>query len=681
MYMVPFAIYPISREVYKNKIMNKKIGQMQRSTLKQLCSPDEGMPIESAFVLENVYNSDDINTTNPQECYLYVENKHQFIIKDCTKNNYKGTNVNNNDNEDKFELEFEWHPTKYDVWGDVINWKNEYKNLMKCICDKFGLVQNDRLRLRLVGSDNSISSCIKNKIDLQICWGDFKDQDRFKTILVEGNETLQQIADRHIINIDIDINSNYNDYVVSFSCDKSAKVIVNKNDKDKLANEMMKKLVQVMMTDESIFFKTYKIIMNGNYQDSIQDYVRLQNVLQYLIDSDIKKARQTRLRLTVQRADKRFIFSFDDGYQISWMCNMNGNNYNDFNQLKWFLANASHLTCCGFMRRYMHISKMMIDDIAVIVSFYFANKFNDNLPILFDIDHKDNEITVQNNFLKNYNMGCQLEKDNFKQYCNLLRVHNISSNMESIYFGMGMSSVSGCKTVIISPQLQHKKNFTEYFVFKHNNIDDGHKNWNDINITNREKCYKRLFLYLKKITNHDIDDMRSEYPYLPFAVYPMSRQTYTRKILNQKIDKSQIGTLRKLCSPDENLHIDNDNKLDMVYNRYGSMNGQECYLYVENRHYFIINCSNEWEELEWHPRTYQCRDPKNEYENLRRCICDKFHLNNDASLKLKFAHDQDMDNKSLFKDIKYYYDLEIRWRELKYDCKRFGRIFVDGKRT
>ena len=205
----------------------------------------------------------------------------------------------------------------------------------------------------------------------------------------------------------------------------------------------------------------------------------------------------TKQTTTTQHTDKTFVFSVGGGYQVSWMCNMNGNH--DFNQLKWFLANASNLVCCGFMRRYL--SNMSIADIATIVSLYFAHKFNDNLPILFDINHQDNEIIAQNNILQNYGIEYQMNRDNFKQYCKLLTNTNVL-NIKSIHFGVGLNTIDGRKTVIISPQIQVTKNFTEYFIFKHNEINAKGENY-----TARDwwvVCYKRLILYLEKITNHEM---------------------------------------------------------------------------------------------------------------------------------------------------------------------------------
>ena len=343
------------------------------------------------------------------------------------------------------------------------------------------------------------------------------------------------------------------------------------------------------------------------------------------------------------------------------------------------------------MGRYL--SSIRIDDIAMVVSLYFANKFNDDLPMFFDIEHKDNEIIVESNILNNYGIRYQMNKDNFGQYCNLLTNTN-TFDIKSIRLGMGLNSIGGCKAVITSPQLYHKKDFRDYFIFKHNEINDDHTNSSDVD--DWEECYKRLILYLEKVTNHeleidgrdndkfDIDDIDIDYEELPFEIYPISRQTYKNKILNKTIDRSKIRGLRKLCSPDEDTPVEDYPELEDLYDDSDySTNGKECYLYVEDKQYFIVKYSNSSRkmitnedecEFEWHPRKYEpwgeVENWENEYKNLLKYIRDTFGLVEDDSLILKTANDdlviEDADQLCCY------------WPEIEDDPQQFKTILVDA---
>ena len=126
--------------------------------------------VDDGDVLEEFFDEDDEN----DDLYFFIENKACFVI-------YHGKKV------------FYWKPDNLkDV--DDIDWDKEFLSMKKDICDYFGLINNDKLKM-VNGEDKEVK--IEQGGDIEEMWSNAWDDDdeTYLKILVNGDPLVEFVID------------------------------------------------------------------------------------------------------------------------------------------------------------------------------------------------------------------------------------------------------------------------------------------------------------------------------------------------------------------------------------------------------------------------------------------------------------------------------------------------------
>lgn len=169
-----------------------------------------------------------------------------------------------------------------DKWIDQGNVSTVFKQLKDQIKTTFGLILNETCVICI--DDNQVH----DTCDLQaIVFGNaFSDKNTVNGTIVKLSTTAIAV----VVNIDFD-----NNVKIDSSCNNSAVVIVEKKDKHDPANQVMKKLVNMVMSDDistsndvnDVFFEQYQIITES--EDIISSYQTLNDALRRLKQINTKQ--------------------------------------------------------------------------------------------------------------------------------------------------------------------------------------------------------------------------------------------------------------------------------------------------------------------------------------------------------------------------------------------------------
>ena len=311
-------------------------------------------------------------------------------------------------------------------------------------------------------------------------------------------------------------------------------------------------------------------------------------------------------------------------------------------------------------------------------------EFDIKMPILFDANHENNKNLMCNSTSNNNNHSIM-------KYCNILNCNTIEyfwnllcdkTDISVMNFIIGIDGISGKKAIIVSPQSLHGVNkcLINYFVFDFHNSStmtiendrkkdgDAEPDWNEY--------FRQLVSFLNVVTRNNNDDTNSHSEDLLFRIHPftekpaMNKTSNLSQIMKVSDDKVRINDQVKNGDDFEKCFVAGGGSSDAK---------SECYLFVENKHYFILKMDDI--EHEWHPQQQQQQGFENswdnEYNKLVTFICDKFGLINDEHLHLKFLENDSHDDENNH-EIQNGDDIEMMWDELVHDSERRADIIVSG---
>ena len=337
------------------------------------------------------------------------------------------------------------------------------------------------------------------------------------------------------------------------------------------------------------------------------------------------------------------------------------------NSISWY-PNTCNIDTVSWNEHFVDLCQQLSKQIDI-------KEFDINTPILFDANHENNK-----------NLICN-KSNSIVKHCNILNSHTIecywnllcdSRDISVINFVIGINGISGKKAIIISHQSLNGVNkcLVNYFVFdfckssmmkidndrKEDDSGGAESDWNGY--------FEQLVSFLNPITNNDNNNNQD----LSYSIHAINKQQVVN--ISSMVKITQLKSLLLDDTGRMNLEVKNGDDFEKCFvpgdnDSNSSSNAEnECYLLVENKHYFILQMNDI--EYEWHPQIPHENNWENEYNNLLTFVCDKFGLINDKNLHLKFV---DNDDES---EILNSEDIEMIWDEIVNDNERHVCISVSG---
>ena len=230
------------------------------------------------------------------------------------------------------------------------------------------------------------------------------------------------------------------------------------------------------------------------------------------------------------------------------------------------------------------------------------------------------------------------------------------------------------KTVTIwSPQLQNSSNFTAILPLTSTKESMG--DW--------EVPCGKLVTYLNEMTQSpdiSIEDAANiDYDSLKYQMFKIERDSLKELKNESKTSGLSVWQVSKLRQKyDCDIEITAHDDFGECYDSEDSTNGQECAIFVENKHYFVISMgNNNINEYEWHPSFWNNSgqiDWQNEYSALKVFVATSFGLKNNNNLSIWCGNWKEKD--IIIEDDS---DMDGIWQDMERSDTKITQLFVNGE--